>query len=106
LRVHGIRHHGRNSNPLTLLAAPGARMALTLLHDRQRWKERTILRMLEDLQTILTGFASAPEGSLGDLLARLEEQARRRLEAEGGELNAAARNRLHARLRQPREART
>jgi amino acid adenylation domain-containing protein len=67
LEVRDVRSVEQTNYPLTVVAAPGAALALRISYDRRRFDATTITRMLRQLQTLLQGMAAQPTGRLADL---------------------------------------
>ena len=53
--------------PLTLAAAPGPRLALTVSYDRRRFDGPAIQRLLGHLETLLDGMAAGPDLAVDEL---------------------------------------
>jgi len=53
--------------PLTLAAAPGSRLVLTVSYDRHRFDEPAIARLLCHLETLLDGMVTDPERAVDEL---------------------------------------
>jgi acyl transferase domain-containing protein len=80
--------------PLSLRAIPGANLALQLTFDRRRFDEATAARLLRGLETALAALAEAPEATLQDLQARLEQSERSRRQERAGEIAGLAQEKL------------
>ncbi len=77
VRVEEARSHERTHYPVTLIAAPGARIGLRLLHDRARLTDAHAARWMSGLRTLLGAMARGarqPVGRLGVLAASDEER--------------------------------
>ncbi|HEX5052911.1 MAG TPA: amino acid adenylation domain-containing protein, partial [Planctomycetota bacterium] len=57
LRLESTRAFERTSYPLTLVAMPGERLCLRLLHDSDRWSPQLAEQLLASLATVLAQFA-------------------------------------------------
>ncbi|MEA2692206.1 MAG: hypothetical protein QOJ16_1593, partial [Acidobacteriota bacterium] len=75
----------RTNYPLTVVAEPGRRLALMIEHDRSRFDDAAVERMLGHLETFLSALADGPHRLLEDLglLAEWErEQVLRQWQGE------------------------
>ena len=83
LQVRGYLASERTHYPLALAASPGARLGLRIAHDRRRFSDATVERMLRHLEVLLDAFVAVPlETPLG-ALPLPDETERRRLLAAG-----------------------
>ena len=76
LRISQHRFIDRSNYPLTLVVIPGNQLILQLLYDRSMFAQKTILRLLSHMQTVLEGFIAAPEAQLSaySILTAAEQQ--------------------------------
>ncbi len=67
LTVEDRRYEAKTHYPLTLIAAPGARLELRLQYSRERFDGAVAQRLLESLETLLQGFLREGLRTLSDL---------------------------------------
>ncbi|HET7461935.1 MAG TPA: non-ribosomal peptide synthase/polyketide synthase [Longimicrobium sp.] len=79
--VEGWTGHEQTSFPLTIVALPGARLALKALYDRAKLDADTVRRALAQLRTLLEGMAAGDDARLGDLALMDDAERRQVLEA-------------------------
>jgi amino acid adenylation domain-containing protein len=76
LRVREAQMTESTNYPLNVMAAPGERLSLRLLHDAARFDRTTVLRLGGHLEALLAALAATPDARAGDLgcLAAAERQ--------------------------------
>ena len=67
LQVENIRYREQSNYPLALLVLPADQLRLLIIFDQARFDPETVRRMLDHLQTLLSGIAANPSRKLADL---------------------------------------
>ena len=67
LRVRDVEYHEQSNFPLAVLVVPGPRLELIAIHDRRRFGDAAIARILRQVERLLEGMAAAPGTTLGAL---------------------------------------
>ncbi|BAU16060.1 amino acid adenylation domain protein (plasmid) [Leptolyngbya sp. NIES-3755] len=67
LSIEGVLSFGRSHYPLSLVIGLGSQVFLELTYDNRRFNADTIDRLLEHLQTLLTGMIVEPNQNLREL---------------------------------------
>jgi amino acid adenylation domain-containing protein len=80
LSVSNLRKIERTNYPLTLLAVPGAELALQISYDPSRFDSAAILRMLGHLQRLLEGTIADPHQRLSQIPLLTEDERTQLLE--------------------------
>jgi amino acid adenylation domain-containing protein len=78
LRVAGLETHEMSDQPLTLFAAPGKTLTLTVMYDVGRFERRAIERLATHCRVLLEGMVAADDVPL-EALDLLGEAERRQL---------------------------
>jgi amino acid adenylation domain-containing protein len=87
--IDNVESSEQSSYPLVLAVMPGARLTLHIHHDRGRFEDATVERMLGHVATLLEAFVADPEQRL-EQLPWLTSHERRQLLNEFNETTAAA----------------
>ena len=81
--MRGYLASERTHYPLALAASPGARLGLRIAHDRRRFSDATVERMLRHLEVLLDAFVAARLDTPLGALPLPDDTERRRLLAAG-----------------------
>lgn len=67
LAVQRVTLHGQTNYPLTLNVLPGAELTIAFWYQRRRFRQDTVVRMAQQIETLLQAMVQSPHVRLADL---------------------------------------
>jgi len=74
LSITEVSTFERTNYPITLVASPGKVLGIDLAYESNRFNQKSILRMLNHLESIIRQFAERPKSKLAELTIISEEE--------------------------------
>ncbi|NBD17974.1 MAG: amino acid adenylation domain-containing protein [Cyanobacteria bacterium] len=94
LTFHNVRSVTRNNYPLTLRVTPLNGILLQAIYDNNRFDDRAIAQLLQELKTLLQIMLDSSGSQLGKLLEQLEEKEKQQQAQQQQALKQSRRQKL------------